>query len=203
MAKAVNVDPRAKPAAAAPAQPDPRDAAIARLERTVAEERQNATSLREANDALKFKLQILEKSYAKQLGDARKKMEHVTSELASHQSRLADLGPGGEETLKLLAAARAELNGLKADYGALKDQLARGGSRAGPAGSFGRGHDDSVDTSSTINALIMTPVAKPGRERAAGGDSSAGQQVRAEEAVGIDLLSPDLIFTKKDEDDER
>ena len=56
--------------AAAPA-PDERDAAVERLERAVAEERQHATILRKTVEELRFKARILEKSYAKQLEDAR------------------------------------------------------------------------------------------------------------------------------------
>src|SRR6188472_440518 len=100
------VKPDGAPAAEAPPQPDERDAAIARLERTVAEERQNAASLREANDALNFKLQIMEKSYAKQLVDARQRMDAALKELAGHQTRLKELGSGGEDTLRLLAETR-------------------------------------------------------------------------------------------------
>jgi hypothetical protein len=207
MGRSKNAEKPAKPAiadaaaAGAAAQLAERDAAIARLERTVAEERQNSATLREANDALKFKLEILEKSYAKQLADARKKMESAVKDLAGHQTRLAELGTGGEDTLRLLAETRAELNRVKADRNLLKEQVTRGGPRSGAIVVAG---DDGSDSSQTINALITSAGTMPGRERAASGDSNLGQRVRIEESSSVEMLSPDLIFTKTDkEDDEK
>jgi hypothetical protein len=200
MGKPKTADKPAAPASARAnaAQPDERDAKIARLERTVAEERQNAAELREANDALKFKLQILEKGYSKQLADARKKMDAAVQDLAVHQARLAELGTGGEDTQRLLAEARAELNRLKADQSLLKEQLARGGSRASARSRTG---DDGSDTSSTINALIMSVPKAPERAREPAADPSSSQRARAEESAAVEMLSPDLMFTKTDKDD--
>jgi hypothetical protein len=195
-AKPANPDAAAAGAAAQLAE---RDAAIARLERTIAEERQNSAALREANDALKFKLEILEKSYAKQLADARKKMESAVKDLAGHQTRLAELGTGGEDTLRLLAETRAELNRVNADRNLLKEQLTRGGPRPGAIVGTGAGESDS---SQTINALITSAGTMPGRGRAASGDSNLGQRVRIEESASVEMLSPDLIFTKTDKDDD-
>jgi hypothetical protein len=190
-------DPAKPDAAAAPAAPpDERDGAIARLERTVAEERENASKLREANQALTFKLEILEKSYTKQLADARQKMDSAVKELAGHQTRLKELGSGGEDTLRFLSEARAELNRVKAERNLLKEQLTRGGPRAGAI----IGVEDSTDGSQTINALITSAGMAPKRESA--GDSNLGQKVRAEESPSVEMLSPDLIFTKSDKDDD-
>jgi hypothetical protein len=197
-AKPANPDTAAAGAAAQLAE---RDAAIARLERTIAEERQNSAALREANDALKFKLEILEKSYAKQLADARKKMESAVKDLAGHRTRLAELGTGGEDTLRLLAETRAELNRVNADRNLLKEQLTRGGPRPGAIVGAGAGAGES-DSSQTINALITSAGTMPGRGRAASGDSNLGQRVRIEESASVEMLSPDLIFTKTDKDDD-
>jgi hypothetical protein len=182
-------------AAVAP-PPDERDAAIARLERILGEERQNAATLRESNQALTFKLEILEKSYAKQLADARTKMDTAVKELAGHQTRLKELGSGGEDTLRLLSETRAELNRVKADRNLLKEQLTRGGPRPGAI----VGLEDATDGSQTINALITSAGMTPKRDGA--GDSNLGQRVRAEESPSVEMLSPDLIFTKGDKDDD-
>lgn len=207
MGKAKTAEQPAKPAkhaaasvSGAPAPPDERDAAIARLERTVAEERQNAATLREANGALTFKLEILEKSYTKQLADARARMEAAQKELAGHQTRLAELGSGGEDTLKLLSETRAELNRTKAERNLLKEQLSRGGGRSAARIEIA---GDSSDGSQTINALITSAALPPGRERGAAGDSNLNARVRAEETPAVEMLSPDLIFTKSDKDDEK
>jgi len=210
MAKAKTADKPTKPADAAPdspAQVDERDAKIAALERTVAEERHNAGALREANDALKFKLEITEKGYSKQLADARQKMAAALTELADHQTRLKDLGSGGEDTLRLLSETRAELNRTKAERDLLKEQMARGGGRPGiPKGgvaSAGIEGADSSDGSQTINALIQNAGSKPTRERAAAaGGFNLDARVQADEPPSVEMLSPDLIFTKGDKDDD-
>ncbi len=59
----------------------PRDATIERLERELASSAQLAQTLREALDAATFKADILEKSYAKQLADARDKRAAIEAEL--------------------------------------------------------------------------------------------------------------------------
>jgi hypothetical protein len=206
MGKAKTAEKPAKPAnqaaaaAGAAAQPDERDATIARLERTVAEERQNAATLREANGALTFKLEILEKSYAKQLADARQRMQAAQKELAGHQTRIAELGTGGEDTLKILGETRAELNRVRADRNLLKEQLSRSGGRSGVRAELSLA---DTDGSQTINALITSEALQPGRERAGSGDSNLSARVRAEETPSVEMLSPDLIFTKSDKDDEK
>src|SRR5262245_58276270 len=157
--------PAAQAAPAAPAVPDERDAAIQRLERTLAEERQIASKLREENDALRFKVQVLEKSYAKQLADARQKSELASKELDGHKSRLAELGSGAEDTLRMLADTRAELNRVTSDLNTMRAQQGRTGGM--PAGTYAqpRRPDAEDAASQTINALLSAaPAAR--RERA-------------------------------------
>lgn len=188
----------AQPAAAAAAAPvpDERDAAIARLERTLAEERLIAAKLREENDALRFKVEILEKSYAKQLADARQRQELVQKELEGHKTRLSQLGTGAEDTLRMLADTRAELNRVTSDLNLMRSQSGRtGGMPVGPQPTARR--PDGEDTSSqTINALLTAvPMA---RERT--GNSNLESRVKSDQAAPPEeMLSPDLIFTKDDD----
>ena len=65
-----------------PSPPDERDATIARLERELADERQVSITLRETSEQARFQLQILEKSYSKQLTDARTRADTAERELA-------------------------------------------------------------------------------------------------------------------------
>src|SRR5262245_27156577 len=125
---------REAPSAAAPTVPDERDAAIKRLERTLVEERQIASKLREENDALRFKGQVLEKSYSKQLADARQRMEVLQKEIEGYKSRFAQLGSGAEDTMKMLADTRAELTRVTSDINMMKAQQGRGGGM--PVGGY-------------------------------------------------------------------
>src|SRR6185436_10106326 len=87
---------------------DERDTTIARLERELAEERQVSVTLRETSEQARFQLQILEKSYSKQLGDARTRADTAERDLAEKKARLAALD-SGEDTTRLLMEARSEL----------------------------------------------------------------------------------------------
>src|SRR5262249_23868437 len=132
--------PPAKPArsdaaaSASPTPPDERDLEIERLERALAEEKAHAQTMREGSDALRVKLEILEKSYSKQLADARQRADAATKELATLKTQVAEFGKGGEDTLKALSEMRADLLNITAERNQLRDQLAKGG---GPGKSYG------------------------------------------------------------------
>jgi chromosome segregation ATPase len=185
--------------APAPSVPDERDAAIARLERTLVEERQIAAQLRDENDALRFKGDVLEKSYSKQLADARQRNDALQKELDAHKSRFAELGTGAEDTLRLLADTRAELNRVTADLNMLRAQQGRTGGMPVGAHRQPRQAESDDASSQTINALLSGAPAARGRE--GGGDSNLHQRVKSEQAAPLEeMLPPDLIFTKDDDD---
>jgi chromosome segregation ATPase len=194
-------DPAAA-ASAAPAAPDERDLKIERLERALAEEKAHAVTLREASDAQKFKLDTLEKSYSKQLADARQRGEAATKELAELKAKLAQYGTGGEETLKKLEDMHSELMNMTAERNKLREQLAKADTRRG--GGYGnkpearRPLDESSDT---INSLITNAGIDAGPEKPRAGDSNTNQRVKLEQAPSEVMVSPDLIFTEKDKDD--
>jgi len=108
---------------------DPRDGVIKQLEQQLAEERQAAAALREALDASTFKLEILEKSYAKQLADARERLTKTEAQLADKQKVLAAFDGGHEEALRALTEARAELKQANTERDQLRKQVAEGGYR--------------------------------------------------------------------------
>jgi len=193
-----------EPAAAATAvaaAPDERDLKIERLERALAEEKAHAVTLREGADALKFKLEILEKSYAKQLVDTRQRADAATKELTELKAKLAQYGMGGEETLKKMEDMHSELLNMTAERNKLREQLAKADTRRG--GGYGnkseprRPLDESSDT---INSLITNAGVDPGREKPRGGDSNLNARVKLEQGPSEIMVSPDLIFTEKDKD---
>jgi hypothetical protein len=191
---------RREAAAAAPNVPDERDAAIERLERTLVEERQLAAKLREENDALRFKLEVLEKSYAKQLADARQRNDGLQKDVDGYKSRFAELGTGAEDTLRMLADTRAELNRVTADLNMLRAQVDRGGGI--PAGSYSKSNARQAETddsnSQTINALLS---GAPSGRREPSGDSNLHASVKSEQSTPLEVMvAPDLIFTKDDDD---
>jgi uncharacterized coiled-coil protein SlyX len=203
------------------------DEAVEKLERELAEQRALATRLRESLDAATFKTEILEKSYAKQLAEARDKRAATELELAEKDEILANLGGGHEHTLRELNDALTVIKVLKKERDQLRKQIAEGGFRqpsktkarallgsdeaprgmiatsdAAPGGAIDASDDDT--SGGTINALITNESwaeKKPGL-----GSGQATAQVGPEpEAPQEEMLAPDLVFTAKDKekDDER
>lgn len=190
--------PAPNAAGTTPPVPDERDGVIARLQRELAEERQAASTLRETSEQARFQLQILEKSYAKQLGDARTRADTAERELAEKKARLAALD-SGEDTTKLLKEARAELAQVAAERDELRAQIARGGSYKPERAR--RIEPQAVDDGGTINAL-MTDSSWI-RERKAAAEGHLEAKVSAEDdSPSVDMLDPSLVFTKGKRDDE-
>lgn len=196
---APNSEAQSAEANAAKALLEERNAAIKRLETALAEERQNATLLREASDQLRFKADVLEKSYAKQLADARLKTAAAEKALADHQAKIAAFGEGREETMRLLTEARAELEKVKLDRDQLKRQHARGPNNFDRS-PLARRDADATATEGTINQLMANADwAKEAKPRVPG---SASVETKTEPAAPEIMLAPELVFTKKDKDDE-
>ncbi len=205
--------------------PDARDTAVERLERELAEQRELATRLRESLDAATFKTEILEKSYAKQLAEARDKRAATESELAEKDEILANLGDGHEHTLRELNDALTVIKVLKKERDQLRKQIAEGGfrqpsktkarallgsdeaPRGGTIGTSDAAAGGAIDASDddtsggTINALIANESwaeKKPGL-----GSGQATAQVGPEpETPQQEMLAPDLVFTAKDKENE-
>lgn len=189
----------------APSGPDPRDVAIERLTRELAEERERLTAAREALDAATFKVEVLEKSYAKQLADTRQRLAATEQTLAEKLHVLGALDGGHEEALRALNDARAEIKLLTAERDELRKRLAQGGFRERGATAarapLTPSHDDG-DSGSTINSLIESAGWVEKSSAVATGHSSA--TVAADEAPPEDMLAPELVFTKgREDDDER
>lgn len=210
-AKQTSQPPPDRDAQAGAAGPDPRDAQIERLEQELTEQREAAKTLRESLDAATFKTEILEKSYAKQLTEARDKRAELEAELTEKNEILANLGGGHEHTLRELNDALTVIKVLKKERDQLRKQIAQGGFRQrteskarallGPdeAATFEqRAASDDDDTSGgTINALIAS--AGWAEKKSPIGTSQATAQVEAEpEPAPQEMLSPDLVFTAKD-----
>jgi predicted nucleic acid-binding Zn-ribbon protein len=183
---------------AAASAPDERDATIDRLERAVAEERQHAATLRATVEQLRFKLEVLEKSYAKQLADARLRGESAERELAEKRARLAALD-SGEDTTRLLSEARAELEQVTAERNHLRDQLERAG--VPHTRIAARERAASLAHDGTINELMANPDWL--RERQSAPDGHLEARVRADqESPPEEMIAPELVFISEKDDDE-
>lgn len=206
---------------------DARDEKIAALMLELDEQRALATTLREQLDAATFKIEILEKSYAKQLAEARDKSAAVDAELKEKTEVLGNLGGGHEHTLRELNDALTVIKVLKKERDLLRKQLTQGVVRpraegtvtkarallgddahglmpaaGGDARAGAAAFSDDDTSGGTINALIANAGWAEKKPTAAGsGHSSA--QVAEPEAPQAEMIAPDLVFTERDKDDER
>jgi uncharacterized coiled-coil protein SlyX len=193
--------------------PDARDETIERLERELAEQRDAAKTLRESLDASSFKAEILEKSYAKQLTEARDKRAALEIELQEKDEILAGLGGPHEHTLRELSDALTVIKVLKRERDQLRKQIAQGGFRQ-PSQRATRAsrvladvradvQADGLDDTSggTINELIANE--SWAQRKPAVGTGQATAQVGPEpETPHEEMLAPDLVFTAKDKEKE-
>ena len=179
--------------------PDERDAAIQRLERAFAAERQNAAALRKTVEELSFKIEVLGKGYEKQLADARARAEKAESEAAELRERWNALGADAGQALERLAAARAELAAVSAERDRWREAASGGRANIRTAAA-----PVAADTGLTINnlmaeiATLRATNAEPERPTSWGGTLAVEA---ADEAAAEPMLAPELVFTKDTDDD--
>lgn len=178
-----------------------RDEKIEQLERTLAQERQQVATLRAAAEELRFKVDILEKSYSKQLEDARQSRDKAESDLAAMRAREAELGTGAEDTLKLLEEARAEIARVSAERDDLRSRLARSDKRE-PWRVAKDVAPVAHDRTLTIDDMLATSSWRV--ERKSAGEGHLNAQVNEEPEAPAEMISPDLVFAsdRKDGDEE-
>jgi hypothetical protein len=178
---------RATPAAG----PDERDAAIERLERIVADQRRHTTQLCATIEDLRFKNEILEKSYAKQLADARLRTEAAERRAAEQQVQIADLERLHDEATRALTIAQAELKRYTHVRGSTREAAARDSLQS----NLPAVHDaDSAAEEGTINRLMDDW--KWLRERQQTEEEKARLAAKAhpaEEAPIEEMIAPELL----------
>lgn len=172
-----------------------RDAEIERLNRAVAEERQHSDELRRTVDELRFKMDILERSYSKQLADTRAVSESAEARREELAVRAAELDAARGDAIELLEAAKAELDRLAKERDQLRKQLA---SRDGWQVEGAAEEVDFDDGESTINGLLNDD------KWLARAESEHQKQIRERRSVEVaedspteDLLAPEVVLTRK------
>jgi len=100
-------------------------AAIARLEQALDTEVKTSAGLRDSLDELRAKVDQIASSFEQRLEEATRRSTTAEHKIADQQKRLVALGSGREESMKLLADARAELARVSIERDELRKQLAR------------------------------------------------------------------------------
>ena len=174
-----------------------------RLERELEEQRVAAQRLQEALDAATFKVETLEKSYAKQLAEVRERCTAAEAELEEKLQILSGVGDGHEYTLRALYDALNVLKELKADRDQLRKDLAQ--ARQSRKASPPRPRPSTDIGGETINALLSNTVWAVQKPKINTGHATAraGEQAAEQEAPSVDMLAPEQVFTPEDKEDER
>jgi len=182
-----------------------RNARLQDLERQIEEERANTARIQSALDAQAFQREILEKSYAKQLAEARDKLATVTSELQEKDEILAGLGGGHEHTLRELADAVTVIKVLKTERDQLRKRIAEGGFRQpkdDDRPTRARAVVEDASDDGTINALIANAGWTEKKSTAVDAGHSSAQVSDADASPSEEMIAPDLVFTAKDREDD-
>ena len=191
--------PKTKPGTPAPS--DERDAAIERLERALAEERQSSGALRASVEDLRFKLEVVEKSYLKQLSDARVRRDAAEQHLNDKEARFVALDRAMDETLGLLKDTHDQLERLAADHERLCKEIARRDGVIIKTTARTNAAADNPDSLLTIDDLLASPVAA--RDRPAPGGHLNAQVATPADQPAPEMIPAELVFPQgKDEDGE-
>lgn len=170
-------------------------ATVERLERAIEDERQHSASLRSTVNELRFQAEILEKSYSKQLADARQMAEAAQSNVGEHLDRITQLESERDTAIQLLAEAKAKYDRFDSARNQVHQQLSS--SSPSPIEAENKSFELAAEEG-TINTLMND--AKWVREKAPSDEerSKAETEARAaEEAAEEEMISPDLVFTAK------
>jgi len=183
---------------AGPPAPDPRDAAIARLEAAIAEEREHSASLRETIDELRFKAETLERSYSKQLDDARIRSETAEQELAEQQARLAELTGTDKDATQQRSAVREDLKRATAERDRLRRALASAGGAPVELPALDIADPAPLADAMSIDELLEDALWANEQKRL--NQQRGVKNPRASDADKSpteEMLAPDLVFASK------
>ena len=193
--------PPQTPQPGAPPPDDAKNAETERLEQALAEERQHAATLRATVEDLRFKITILEKSYAKQLADARTRAETAERGLAEEKARLQGIDSNHENTLQLLTETRGQLAKVTAECDLLRKQHGSGSSRRTEPAAVPYHHHPPApapENELTINTLMADLSNFAEQRRApAPGSKRPEQEKTVEEPPAEEMIPADLVFPKK------
>jgi hypothetical protein len=158
-------------------------------------------------------MEILDKSYAKQLDDARQRAEAAEQNADRHRLRVVELDQAREDAIALLTEAKAEIDRLATERNRLNRQVpTRDGWPIGAdattaaADATAAAADTSADAAAaaelyaegTINTLLddakWVRDKAPDEQALLKGEADARA---AEQAAQEEMISPDLVFTAR------
>ncbi len=164
-----------------------------RHESELAEQRRQSETLRNTVAELRFQAETLEKTYSKQLAETRQRVEAAERELAGERSRLAELEAAHEEAVRALAAARGDLERVRADRKLLHDAVASSDALEVKAVRQMYAEARYNAGLATIDELLDDSSWSGDGQPADGARSAPDAE---EEPAAEEMISPDLVMTK-------
>jgi hypothetical protein len=175
-------------------------AAIARLEQALDAEIKVSETLRDSLDELRAKVDQIEESFVRRLDEATRRSSTAEHQIADQQKRLAALGNGREESMRLLAEARAELSRVSAERDQLRKQLARIDGLQTATVTLG---DEDVEEEPSIHASLPSIeelMASLSSIEEAGSQHDSGHllaPVVGDDEESQEMIAPELVFPEE------
>jgi len=175
-------------------------AAIARLEQALDTEVKTSAGLRDSLEELRAKVDQIASSFEQRLEEATRRSTTAEHKIADQQKRLVALGNGREESMKLLADARAELARLSIERDELRKQLARIDGMQTATITLGQ---EEIEEPSIRQALpsIEELMASLGSIEEAGTRHDSGHllsPVVGDDEESQEMIAPELVFLDHD-----
>jgi len=195
-----------RPAETKPSAPDADGdrAAMARLEQALDTEIKTSAALRDSLEELRAKVNQIESSFMQRLEDAARRSTTAENKVADQQQRLAALGNGREESMRLLAEARAEILRVSNDRDQLRKQFERIDGMQTATITLS---EEDVEEPSIHYALpsIDELMASLSSIEEAGTQHDNGHllaPITGDEEESQELIAPELVFPEEFGDDE-
>lgn len=174
-------------------------AAIARLEQALDAEVKTSAGLRDSLDELRAKVDQIASSFEQRLEEATRRSTTAEHKIADQQKRLVALGSGREESMKLLADARAELARVSIERDELRKQLARIDGMQTATITLGQ---EEIEEPSIQQALpsIEELMASLGSIEEAGTRHDSGHllsPVVGDDEESQEMIAPELVFPEE------
>jgi hypothetical protein len=174
-------------------------AAIARLEQALDAEIKVSEGLRDSLEELRAKVDDIETSFVQRLEEAARRSSTAEHKIADQQKRLTALGNGREESMRLLADARAELSRVSAERDELRKQLARIDGMQTATVTLG---EEEIEEPNIRAALpsIEELMASLGSIEEAGSQHDSGHllaPVVGDDEESQEMIAPELVFPEE------
>jgi hypothetical protein len=178
-------------------------AAIVRLEQALEAEVKTSGALRDSLEELRAKVDQIETSFMQRLEEATRRSNTAEHKLADQQKRLTALGNGREESMRLLADARAELSRVSIERDELRKNLARIDGMQTATVTLGEEEIEEPSIHAALPSIEELMASLSSIEEAESQHDSGHllAPVVGDEEESQEMIAPELVFPEEFADD--